>query len=55
MKQREATIPPQARPRLAEAVERLVQLYEATDQDETAAAWREKLEETKAGKDPSKK
>jgi tetratricopeptide (TPR) repeat protein len=42
MKQREATIPPR-NPRLREAVERLVELYEATNRPETAAEWRKKL------------
>ena len=37
MKQREATIPPQWKPRLTEALERLVQLYEATDRPDEAA------------------
>jgi hypothetical protein len=44
MKQREAKIPPAGRSRLTEALERLVQLYEATDQKEKAAGWRIKLE-----------
>jgi hypothetical protein len=49
MKQREATIPPPLRtPRLAAAVERLVQLYEATGQEEKAAAWRKAGKETAA-------
>ena len=30
--------------RLAEALERLVQLYEATEQKEKAAEWRKKLQ-----------
>jgi len=45
MIKREAQIPPQGRPRLAEAMERLVQLYEATGQNEKAAAWRKKGKE----------
>jgi hypothetical protein len=48
MKQREAKIPASAKIRLAEAVERLVQLYDATGQKGNADAWRKKLEETKA-------
>jgi serine/threonine protein kinase len=47
MKKRESQIPPLGRPRLAEAVERLVQLYEATGRDEQAAAWRKKRDEIK--------
>jgi tetratricopeptide (TPR) repeat protein len=43
MKQRAATIPPQARPRLAEVAERLVQLYEATGKPAEAAKWRAEL------------
>jgi tetratricopeptide (TPR) repeat protein len=42
MKQRAATIPPQSTPRLAEAAERLVRLYEATGQPAEAAKWRAK-------------
>jgi hypothetical protein len=47
MKEREAKIPAQAKVRLTEALERLVQLYEATDQKEKADEWRKKLEEAK--------
>ena len=47
MKWREKTIPPAAKPRLTEALERLVQLYEATDQKEKAAERRKELEEMK--------
>jgi tetratricopeptide (TPR) repeat protein len=39
MKKRQASIPPQARPRLAEAVERLVQLYEALGKKDEVARW----------------
>jgi tetratricopeptide (TPR) repeat protein len=42
MKQREAQIPPGGKIRLPEAVERLVRLYEATNQPEKARVWREK-------------
>src|SRR5262249_18945296 len=45
MKQREANIPPLGKPRLREAVERLVQLYDDWGQPEQAAQWRKKLEE----------
>ncbi len=41
--QREARIPRAARPRLREAVERVVQLYEATGDSAQAAEWRQKL------------
>jgi eukaryotic-like serine/threonine-protein kinase len=47
MKKREAQIPPEGRPRLAEAAERLVQLYEATGRDELAAQWRKRRDEAK--------
>src|SRR5262249_14896627 len=40
LKRRAATIPPPSRPRLAEAAERLVRLYEATGQPAEAAKWR---------------
>ncbi|MCL4789370.1 MAG: tetratricopeptide repeat protein [Verrucomicrobia bacterium] len=41
--QREARIPRAARPRLREAVERVVQLYESTGDSAQAAEWRKKL------------
>jgi serine/threonine protein kinase/tetratricopeptide (TPR) repeat protein len=44
MKAREAEIPPQAKFRLLEAVERLVQLYEATDRKDKATRWRTEQE-----------
>jgi hypothetical protein len=40
MKKQDAKIPPQAKVRLVEAVERLVQLYEALDKQDEAAKWR---------------
>jgi tetratricopeptide (TPR) repeat protein len=43
LKAREGTIPPLARPRLPEAAERVVRLYEAWGQPEQAAAWKAKL------------
>ena len=49
MKQRDKTIPEQGKIRLPEAVERLVQLYEATGKKEEAAKWRKELEAIKAG------
>jgi serine/threonine protein kinase/tetratricopeptide (TPR) repeat protein len=56
MKQREATIPPQAKDRLTEALERLVQLYEATNKPDEAARWRKELENRKTTpKQPEKK
>ena len=49
MKRREKTIPEQAKVRLPEALERLVQLYEATGRPDEAAKWRKELEAIKAG------
>ncbi len=43
MKKREATIPVGVKYRLTEAIERVVQLYEATDRPEKANEWRMKL------------
>jgi hypothetical protein len=44
MKKREKTIPPPGRPRLVEAVERLVQLYEALGKKGEAARWKKERE-----------
>ncbi len=44
MKAREAKIPPQGKPRLAEASGRVVELYETLGQPEKAAEWRKKLD-----------
>jgi dipeptidyl aminopeptidase/acylaminoacyl peptidase len=43
MKQREDRIPQAGKPRLSETLQRLVQLYEATDRPDQAAAWKKKL------------
>ena len=48
MKSREATVPARGKYYLLEALERLVQLYEATDKPEEAAKWRKELEARKA-------
>jgi len=45
MKQREARIPTNGRPRLKETLQRLVQLYETTDRPDQAAEWKQKLVE----------
>ena len=45
MKQREDKIPVPGKPRLKEALQRLVQLYEATGRTDQAAAWKQKLAE----------
>jgi non-specific serine/threonine protein kinase/serine/threonine-protein kinase len=44
MKQREAKIPAANKPRLTEAINRLVQLYDASGRKDNADAWRKKLE-----------
>jgi hypothetical protein len=44
MKQREDKIPTQYRSRLAEALERLVQLYDAWNKPDEAAKWRKAFE-----------
>jgi hypothetical protein len=55
MKQREKTIPARSQNRLTEALERLVQLYEATGKPDGTAKWRKELEERKAAeKQPAK-
>jgi hypothetical protein len=43
MKQREAKIPAQGKVRLTEALERLVQLYDAWGQKDKADEWRKRL------------
>ncbi len=48
MKQREATIPPEAKSRLPLALERLVRLYEAWDKPDEAAKWRQELKAVSA-------
>ena len=50
MKQREAKIPLQSKIRLTEALERLVQLYDAIGKKDEAAKWRKELETAKAVK-----
>ena len=55
MKQREAKIPANGKVRLTEALERLVQLYDATGQKDKADTWRKQLEEAKAAAKPHPK
>jgi hypothetical protein len=43
MRKREGTIPPQGRPRLVEAAERLVRLYEALGRKADVARWAKEL------------
>ena len=45
MNEFEAKISPQGKPRLTEALERLVQLYDAWGKPDQAAEWRAKLPE----------
>jgi eukaryotic-like serine/threonine-protein kinase len=55
MKQRVAQMPPPIRqPRLTEALERLVQLYEATGKKDEAAKWQKELEALKTAPSPGK-
>jgi tetratricopeptide (TPR) repeat protein len=53
MKQREAKIPPQGKVRLSEALERLVQLYDAWGKQDQAEQWR-KRRDAGAAEPPSK-
>ena len=55
MKQRDAKIPPQGKVRLTEALERLVQLYDATGQKDKVQVWRKKLEAAKDAPKPAVK
>jgi hypothetical protein len=45
-------MPSKDKSRLHQAVERLVQLYDAWGKPDEAAAWRKKLEESKANQTP---
>jgi serine/threonine protein kinase len=55
MKAREKTIPPQGQPRLTEALERLVELYERWERPEQAARWRKELAARKKTPPPAPK
>jgi serine/threonine protein kinase/tetratricopeptide (TPR) repeat protein len=55
MKQREATIPPQAAMRIPQALERLVRLYEATGDQAKAAEWKAKLDALQPASAPTPK
>jgi hypothetical protein len=52
MKQRAVKIPVEGKPRLAEALERLVQLYDAWGKPDQATRWRRELESEKANAKP---
>jgi serine/threonine protein kinase/tetratricopeptide (TPR) repeat protein len=49
MKQRQATMPKEAKPRLIQALEALIRLYDESAQAEKAAAWRRKLQAENPG------
>ncbi len=55
MKQRKARIPPQGKIRLTEALEWLVQLYEATGPKDKVKKWRKELDARKGQEKDSKK
>ncbi len=55
MKQREKTISPESKARLAEALERLVELHEATEKPDEAAKWCTELEARKSAGKPAEK
>jgi tetratricopeptide (TPR) repeat protein len=55
MKQRETQIPASGKARLTEALERLVQLYDATGQKDKADQWHQQLPEPKAAAKPPAK
>ncbi len=44
MDARQTSVPKPSRVRLSETIERLIKLYEATDNEEEASKWRAKLE-----------
>ena len=52
MQQREATIPPEGKIRLTEALQRLVDLYTAWGKPDEAAKWQEKLDALKGAAKP---
>jgi serine/threonine protein kinase len=49
MKARVKSIPPQSRPRLTEAAQRLVELYETLGNEKQAGIWRQQLEDLSQG------
>ena len=52
LKKDEKAIPPQGKDNLPNAIQRLVDLYEATAKKDKADEWRKKLEEAKASGKP---
>jgi eukaryotic-like serine/threonine-protein kinase len=55
MKQREETIPPQGKVLLSEALDRIVQLYDAIGKPDQAAKWRKKQESSRSVEKPTEK
>ena len=55
LRQRAEKIPKEGKHRLAESLERLVQLYEATGKQDKAKRWQKKLAEAKAAAQPASK
>jgi hypothetical protein len=55
LKAQKAKIPPQGKPRLTEAAQRLVQLYEATGKKDEAAKWQKELDALRAADKPREK
>jgi hypothetical protein len=55
MTQHAAKIPVAGTPRLAQALKRLVELYDARGKPEQAALWRRELEREKASANPAEK
>ena len=55
MKEREATMPQPSKVRLIASLKWVVQLYEATGNEDKAKEWREKLTETKSAAIPAAK
>jgi eukaryotic-like serine/threonine-protein kinase len=55
MKTREASIPPQHKPRLTQATGRVVKLYEAWGKPDKAAKWRKELKARKSQETDSRK
>ena len=49
MKERKDRMPADAKPRLNETLQHLVQLYETTGQSEKAAEWKKRLEDLNPG------
>lgn len=55
MKQRQKTIPPQSKARLAEAADRLIELYTALEKLDELKKWQAERGKFAAAKEPAKK